>query len=80
LRYIAGARPEALLLQDGTRDQLVPRHALVELARAAPAGADVRWYDAGHELDGVASVEQLDWLANKLELDRKPKRWRPGWR
>jgi dienelactone hydrolase len=80
LRYIAGARPETLLLQYGTRDQLVPRHALVALARAAPAGADVRWYDSGHELDGVASVEQLDWLANKLELDRKPKRWRPSWR
>lgn len=80
LRYIARARPEALLLQDGTRDQVVPRHALVALARAAPAGADVRWYDAGHELDGVASVEHLDWLANRLELDGKPKRWRPSWR
>jgi hypothetical protein len=80
LRYIARARPEALLLQDGTRDQVVPRHALVELARAAPAGTGVRWYDAGHELDPVAYVEHLDWLANSLELGRKPKRWRPSWR
>jgi dienelactone hydrolase len=80
LRYIARARPDALLLQDGSRDQVVPRHALVELARRAPRGTEVRWYDAGHSLDEVAYAEQLDWLANRLELDRKPKRWRPNWR
>ena len=80
LRYIARARGDRLLLQDGSRDQVVPRHALVALARRAPRGTEVRWYDAGHSLDAVAYAEQLDWLANRLELDRKPKRWRPSWR
>jgi dienelactone hydrolase len=80
LRYIARAKADGLLLQDGSRDQVVPRHALVALARRAPRGTEVRWYDAGHSLDAVAYAEQLDWLANRLELDRKPKRWRPSWR
>src|SRR5206468_865830 len=51
LRWIARARPGTLFLQDGLRDELVPRRALLELARAAPRGTRVRWYDAGHRLD-----------------------------
>ena len=80
LRYIARARADTLLLQDGSADQVVPRAALVALDRRAPQGTDVRWYPAGHELDTAAYVEQLDWLAERLDLDRKPKRWRPSWR
>jgi dienelactone hydrolase len=68
LRSIRRARPGSLLLQNGRRDELVPRKALVALARAAPNGTSVRWYAAGHALDAKAYREQLAWLARKLEL------------
>jgi dienelactone hydrolase len=66
LRYVRRARPERLLLQNGRRDEVVPRAALDALAGAAPTGAEVRWYDAGHELDLAAYRQQLDWLADRL--------------
>ena len=40
LRYVGRATPSGLLLQDGRRDQVVPRSALVAMARAAPGGHD----------------------------------------
>lgn len=69
LRLIGRARAGTLLLQDGRQDEVVPRGALEDLAAAAPEGTDVRWYDAGHELDATAYREQLDWLAQKLAID-----------
>jgi dienelactone hydrolase len=70
LRTIARARPGSLLLQDGRRDEIVPPAALRRLAAAAPDGTEVRWYDAPHELDAKAYREQLDWLVDKLHVDR----------
>jgi dienelactone hydrolase len=68
LHLVAHATPGTLLLQDGRHDQVVPHSALVLFARAAPAGTDVRWYDAGHKLNGKAYHDQLAWLAGKLGL------------
>lgn len=68
LRAIARARPGSLLLQDGRQDAVVPRAALEDLAAATPDGTDIRWYDAGHELDTKAYRDQLDWLARKLAI------------
>ena len=65
---IARARPGSLLLQDGRQDAVVPRAALEDLAAATPDGTDIRWYDAGHELDTKAYRDQLDWLARKLAI------------
>jgi dienelactone hydrolase len=72
LRTIRNARARTLLLQDGRRDAVVPREALEALAEAAPEGTDVRWYDAGHDLDEAAFRQQLDWLARRLQLDGPP--------
>ena len=66
LRYIRRARPERLLLQNGRQDTVVPRPALDALVAAAPTGTEVRWYDAGHDLDLPAYRQQLDWLADRL--------------
>ena len=66
LRHISRARPEELLLQNGRQDEVVPREALEAVVAAAPAGTDVRWYDAGHELDVAAYRQQLAWLAERL--------------
>src|SRR5262245_6857515 len=59
LRTIRRARAGTLLLQDGRFDQVVPRATLDALAAAAPRGTDVRWYDAGHDLDEAAFRDQL---------------------
>jgi dienelactone hydrolase len=68
LRLIRRARPGSLLLQDGRRDEVVPRAALTALAKAAPTGTEVRWYPAGHALNDTAFRDQLDWLERRLEL------------
>ena len=72
LRYIRHAKGSALLLQDGRRDAVVPRAALAALARAAPRGTAIRWYDAGHALDVKAYREQLAWLTRKLGIGGPP--------
>ena len=66
LRYVARARPGSLLLEDGRRDSIVPRSALLNLVHAAPRGTTVRWYDAPHELDRAAYRDAFAWLARKL--------------
>ncbi|MGE5275297.1 MAG: alpha/beta hydrolase family protein [Verrucomicrobiota bacterium] len=68
LRWIARAHPGSVLLQDGRRDEIVPRAALVALADAAPRGSVVRWYPAGHELNAQAYFDQLAFLAKKLPI------------
>jgi dienelactone hydrolase len=72
LRWIARARPGSVLLQDGRRDQVVPRRALLDLARAAPRGSTVRWYQAGHELNARAYLDQVAFLAKHLPIDGPP--------
>ena len=68
LRLIKQARPGTLLLQDGRQDAVVPRGALEDLAGATPAKTEIRWYDAGHELNTAAYRDQLDWLVRKLGI------------
>jgi dienelactone hydrolase len=72
LRYVGRANPSGLLLQDGRRDQVVPRSALDAVAGAAPRGTTVRWYDADHGLNATAYHDQLAWLALKLHLVGPP--------
>ena len=73
LKLVAKARPGTLLLQDGRQDEVVPRGALEDLAAATPAKTEIRWYDAGHELNTKAYRDQLDWLEGKLAIDRPVK-------
>jgi dienelactone hydrolase len=68
LRWIARARPGTILLQDGRKDTVVPRAALLALARAAPDGTVLRWYPAGHELNAQAYFDQLAFLAKRLPI------------
>ena len=70
LRYVARARPGSLLLEDGRRDAVVPRSALLNIVHAAPRGTIVRWYDAPHALDRAAYRDAFAWLARKLQTQR----------
>jgi dienelactone hydrolase len=66
IRYVALARPGSLLLEDGRRDEIVPRSALLNIIRAAPHGTKLRWYDAPHALGYAAYRDAFDWLERKL--------------
>src|SRR3954468_22839321 len=43
IRYVRLARAGSLLLEDGRRDEIVPRSALLNIARAAPRSTKLRW-------------------------------------
>lgn len=66
LRYVARARPGSLLLEDGTRDEVVPRRALLNVVHAAPSGTTVRWFAAHHALNDAAYETAFAWLATRL--------------
>jgi dienelactone hydrolase len=68
LAWIRRARPGSLLLLDGRRDEIVPRSALVAIARAAPKGTIVRWLDSGHAPGPAAWRAQLGWISAKLGI------------
>ena len=68
LRYVRRAAPAALLFQDGRRDRIVPRQALLALAHAGSRPKQVRWYPSGHGLDKEAYRDQLRWLSRELGL------------
>ena len=74
LRYVAQARPGSLLLEDGRRDEIVPRGALLNVVHAAPRGTAVRWYDTSHALDRKAYRDAFAWLARKLRILGPPVR------
>jgi cephalosporin-C deacetylase-like acetyl esterase len=65
LRYIPRARG-AVLLEDGTKDKVVPHEALVNVIHAAPKGTRVRWYSAGHALNRQAYEDAFAWLQQRL--------------
>jgi hypothetical protein len=62
LAYIARARPGSLLLEDGTRDTIVPHSALENVIHSAPRGTVVRWFNAGHALNDAAYSSAYSWL------------------
>jgi pimeloyl-ACP methyl ester carboxylesterase len=57
-----------VLLQFGETDTYVPIKSAQALASAAPQPKRVRFYEAGHELNGQARVERLEWLQLRLRL------------
>lgn len=57
-----------VLLQFGNDDPYVPLKNAQSLAEAAPEPKRVRYYEAGHALNGQARVERLEWLALRLRL------------
>jgi len=67
IRYVAWAKPGSLLLEDGTKDTVVPHAALENIADAAPKGTTVRWYKAGHPLNDAAWSDAERWLVAKLK-------------
>jgi uncharacterized protein len=71
LRFVGHANIP-LLLQNGTLDNLIPNPDAAELHAAAPQTKEVRWYDAGHNLNQQAVADRLKWLQEKIGLDSPP--------
>jgi dienelactone hydrolase len=69
--YAPHAAPVSLLLQNGRRDSLAPVGQVEALFRVASEPKELRWYDAGHELDERAREERDDWLTRLLLGERK---------
>jgi uncharacterized protein len=71
IRFVQNAPPTALLLQSGRTDALVPAADARLLHNAAPSGAAIRWYDAGHGLNLQALWDRHDWLQGQIGLDAR---------
>ena len=71
IRFIPHASPNALLLQNGRSDILVPAADAEALHAAAPNPKTIRWYTAGHGLNQQASFDRHDWLHEKIGLDAR---------
>lgn len=57
-----------VLLQVATDDQFVPQEVVAELSAAIGSEADVREYEAGHELNDEARADRDAWLSEVLDL------------
>jgi dienelactone hydrolase len=55
-----------LLMQFADTDEHVSQARREQLAAAAPKGADVRLYKAGHELNADSTRERIEWLRTIL--------------
>jgi dienelactone hydrolase len=66
LRWIHLARPNTIFFQDGKRDEVVPRSALIGLIHAAPKPQRVRWYAGGHSPSGREQADAVAWLTQRL--------------
>ena len=74
INFIGQATPAALLFQAGTKDELVPPEDARRYQQAARQPKEVRWYEAGHELNCTARKDMMAWLARHIGID--PTRYR----
>jgi uncharacterized protein len=72
LRHIRNAAPAKLLFQNGRRDEIVPRAALLGLYRAASRPKEIRWYPSPHEPTPAVHRDMLAWLTKELGLSPRP--------
>jgi dienelactone hydrolase len=72
LRHIREAAPAKIRFQNGRRDEVVPRAALLALYRAASKPKEIRWYDASHEPTAAVYRDTLSWLTKELGLSTRP--------
>ena len=72
LRHIREAAPAKLRFQNGRRDEVVPRAALLALYRAASKPKEIRWFNATHEPTVAVYRDTLSWLTKELGLQTRP--------
>jgi uncharacterized protein len=77
INFIGRAAPAALLFQAGTKDELVPPEDARRYQQAASQPKEIRWYEAGHELNCTARKDMMTWLARHIRIDPNRYRCRP---
>jgi dienelactone hydrolase len=68
VHFVSHLAPAHLLLQGGTKDQVIGRAELRELFAAASEPKELRWYPAGHGLGLRSQRERIEWLSRELAL------------
>lgn len=68
--YVKRAAPAALLFQSARRDEFVPREEASLFYQAASDPKELKWYDAGHDLNDEARADRAVWLAGMLRITR----------
>jgi dienelactone hydrolase len=77
INFIGRAAPAALLFQAGTKDELVPPEDARRYQQAAGQPKEIRWYEAGHELNCTAREDMMTWLARHIRIDPTRYRYQP---
>ena len=68
VHYVGKATPAELFFQFGKQDPLVPVDSAKRLFEAASKPKTVKWYDAGHGLNGRASTDRMDWVTKAIGI------------
>lgn len=68
--HFIGDATGPVLFVAGREDVQITPDEVEAMHEAAPASAELWWYDAGHDLNPEAFVEHLDWLADQVGLDQ----------
>jgi dienelactone hydrolase len=68
VHYVEHLAPARVLLQGGTKDEVVERSELEELFAVVSDPKEIRWYPAGHGLGLKAQRERIDWLSDAFGL------------
>jgi uncharacterized protein len=77
IRFIGRAAPAALLFQAGTKDELIPQEDARRYHHAASQPKQLRWYEAGHELNCTARKDMMAWLAGHIRINPERYQCRP---
>ena len=72
LTNVAALAPAPLLFQFGQDDPHVPPEKAQAFYDAAQQPKEIRWYDAGHALNDIATSDRIAWLAAQLERPAAP--------
>jgi hypothetical protein len=66
--FFPRAKGDRIFLQSGSSDDAVLPHVARAFHALAPAGAEKRWYDAGHRLPPAHFADQIEFLHRKIGL------------
>jgi predicted esterase len=70
ITHIPNLSPAPLLFQFGANDPHVPRERAEEFFNAAKSPKEIKWYESGHGLNEDAKTDRINWLKEKLDLQR----------
>jgi dienelactone hydrolase len=68
IAHVSKLAPHPVFFQFGTDDPHVPRERAEEFQAAAAEPKQVRFYDAGHGLNALASTDRRAWLSEQLHV------------